>query len=49
MKRLPHEGDWFAEQGWRFEVLEMEGRKIDRLLVTPLETAVVATQKEEEV
>ncbi len=44
MKRLPHAGDWFAEQGWRFEVLEMDGRKIDRLLVAP-----VAVVSEEEV
>jgi putative hemolysin len=49
MKRLPHAGDWFAEQGWRFEVLEMEGRKIERLLVAPVEVAAVEGEKEEEV
>jgi putative hemolysin len=23
----------FAEQGWRFEIVDMDGRKIDKLLV----------------
>jgi putative hemolysin len=49
MKRLPHAGDWFADQGWRFEVLEMDGRKIERLLVAPVEVAAVVAKKEEEV
>lgn len=33
MKRLPREGERFDEQGWRFEVVDMDGRKIDKLLV----------------
>jgi putative hemolysin len=33
MKRLPKEGERFEEQGWRFEVVDMDGRKIDKLLV----------------
>src|SRR5690606_23040889 len=33
LKRLPHEGESFTEQGWRFEVVDMDGRKIDKLLV----------------
>ncbi|MDE2302183.1 MAG: HlyC/CorC family transporter [Sphingomonadales bacterium] len=33
MKKLPQAGDWFCDQGWRFEVLDMDGRKIGRLLV----------------
>ncbi len=33
LKRLPGEGDHFHEQGWRFEVVDMDGRKIDKLLV----------------
>ncbi len=47
MKRLPHAGDWFAEQGWRFEVLEMDGRKIERLLVAPLVAAPAPSEAEE--
>lgn len=32
LKRLPGEGDHFHEQGWRIEVVDMDGRKIDKLL-----------------
>jgi len=34
LKKLPHEGEHFTEQGWRFEVVDMDGRKIDKLLVS---------------
>ncbi len=34
MKKLPNEGEHFHEQGWRFEVVDMDGRKIDKLLVS---------------
>lgn len=34
LKKLPLEGESFVEQGWRFEVLDMDGRKIDKLLVS---------------
>jgi putative hemolysin len=34
LKRLPHEGDSFEQAGWRFEVVDMDGRKIDKLLVS---------------
>jgi putative hemolysin len=33
IKKLPREGESFTEQGWRFEVIDMDGRKIDKLLV----------------
>ena len=33
LKKLPHEGESFTDQGWRFEVVDMDGRKIDKLLV----------------
>ncbi|WP_374411722.1 hemolysin family protein [Novosphingobium colocasiae] len=33
MKRMPHEGDHFVEQGRRFEVIDMDGLRIDKLLV----------------
>ena len=36
LKRLPHEGDHFERSGWRFEVVDMDGRKIDRLLASRL-------------
>ncbi|RJY09630.1 hemolysin family protein [Aurantiacibacter aquimixticola] len=33
LKHLPAEGEHFTDQGWRFEVVDMDGRKIDKLLV----------------
>ena len=33
LKHLPVEGDHFHDQGWRFEVVDMDGRRIDKLLV----------------
>jgi putative hemolysin len=34
LKKLPEEGEYFSDQGWRFEVVDMDGRKIDKLLVS---------------
>ena len=34
LKRLPAEGESFVEQGWRFEVMDLDGRRIDKLLVS---------------
>ncbi len=33
-KRLPQEGESFVEQGWRFEIVDMDGHKIDKLLLS---------------
>jgi putative hemolysin len=33
-KHLPGEGEHFVEQGWRFEVVDLDGRRIDKLLVS---------------
>ncbi len=35
LKHLPDEGETFVEQGWRFEIVDLDGRKIDKLLVSP--------------
>ncbi len=37
LKRIPATGEHFAEQGYRFEVVDMDGRKIDKLLVQALD------------
>jgi putative hemolysin len=34
LRHLPDEGEHFTEQGWRFEIVDMDGRKIDKLLVS---------------
>ena len=33
-RRLPAEGESVAEQGWTFEVVDLDGRRIDKLLVS---------------
>jgi putative hemolysin len=34
--RIPRASDHFARQGFRFEVMDMDGRRVDKLLVVPL-------------
>ena len=36
LKKLPEEGEHFTDQGWRIEVVDMDGRKIDKLLAVCL-------------
>jgi putative hemolysin len=36
MKKLPGTGEWFEHQGWRFEVVDLDGRRIDKLLVSKI-------------
>ena len=33
LKRVPVEGDHFSDQGWWFEVVDMDNRRIDKILV----------------
>ncbi|VVT20324.1 DNA-binding protein [Sphingomonas sp. EC-HK361] len=33
-RHFPGEGESFTEQGWRFEVVDLDGRRIDKLLVS---------------
>jgi putative hemolysin len=42
LKRLPSEGEHFHDQGWRFEVVDMDGRKIDKLLASRVKPAHAA-------
>lgn len=37
LKRLPDEGDAFTDQKWHFEVIEMDGRRIERLQISRVE------------
>ncbi len=41
MKRFPDEGDVFEVPEWRFEIVDMDGRKIDKLLVSRIVLADV--------
>jgi putative hemolysin len=47
MKRMPKEGEWFAEQEWRFEVVDMDGLKIDKLLVSAVEKRKASADESE--
>lgn len=33
LRKVPREGEFFCEQGWRFEVVDMDGLRIDKILV----------------
>jgi putative hemolysin len=35
INRVPIVGDKFTVDGWRFEVVDMDGRRVDRVLVVP--------------
>ena len=37
--RVPAEGDRFEWEGHSFEVLDMDGRRVDKVLVTPARDA----------
>jgi len=34
LRHLPKEGEVFNDQGWRFEIVDMDNRKVDKLLVS---------------
>ena len=34
LRHLPTVGESFIREGWRFEIVDMDGRKIDKLLVS---------------
>lgn len=36
LKKVPREGEHFDEQDWRFEVVDMDGLKIDKILVSAI-------------
>lgn len=36
LERIPHEADHFEWQGYRFEVVDMDGKRVDKLLVSPI-------------
>lgn len=40
LKHLPETGESFTHDGWSFEIVDMDGRKIDKLLATRLKKKV---------
>jgi putative hemolysin len=39
INRIPSVGDHFVVDGFRFEVVDMDGRRVDRVLIIPPKTA----------
>ncbi|WP_375291033.1 hemolysin family protein, partial [Qipengyuania sp.] len=47
LKKLPDEGEYFDYEGWRFEVLDLDGRRIDKLLAYHTPGTVMKTAGED--
>jgi putative hemolysin len=41
MKRLPQVGEAVEVDGWRFEVMDLDGHRIDKVLAAPVEAGTV--------
>ena len=41
LKHLPETGERFSHDGWKFEIVDMDGRKIDKLIASPPRPAPV--------
>jgi putative hemolysin len=46
LKHLPEEGESFRHDGWSFEVVDMDGRKIDKLIASRPRTRQATTEAE---
>ena len=44
LARFPKLGDSFEMGNWRFEVIDIDGRRVDKVLATPLRKSVAAAQ-----
>jgi putative hemolysin len=42
LARIPAEGDTFSISGWKVEIIDMDGKRIDKLLFTPAPAAEAA-------
>ena len=43
--RVPRTGDTFVQHGYRFEVVDMDGNRVDRVLATKAEPAGLPTDR----
>jgi putative hemolysin len=46
LKHLPETGERFVHDGWSFEIVDMDGRKIDKLIATRPKRKKAASQQE---
>ncbi len=42
LQRVPREGDRIIWAGWRFEIIDMDGRRVDKVLASPEEATAAA-------
>lgn len=42
LRRLPRVAESFEWQGWRFEIVDLDGRRIDKVLIGPVQSAAAA-------
>jgi putative hemolysin len=47
LERIPREADHFEWLGYRFEVVDMDGKRVDKLLVSSIPGKKIAGSKEE--
>ena len=41
--RLPREGDYFGWNGYRFEIVDMDGPRIDKVMIVPAQNIPIGT------
>ncbi len=46
LEHIPKSGEYFEWSGLRFEVMDMDGIRVDKVLVTPLPPKAISTEKE---
>ena len=46
IRKVPNVGDKFLFHGWRFEVVDMDGRRVDRILAVPPKEPPAASTRE---
>jgi len=48
MESIPMAGEWFECDDLRFEVVDMDGRRVDKILVTPIQTGDLILEETKE-
>lgn len=49
LKHLPNLGESFVKNGWKFEVVDLDGRRIDKILAVAVATETAVDEQEKEV
>jgi putative hemolysin len=40
LRHLPETGEVFTQGRWRFEIIDMDGRKVDKILAAPVKSVL---------